>query len=149
MADGVQLNAGTGPQYVDSESNPFRSGWQMQRVKVVLGGIDQDGGDVTAANPLPTMDVAVALAQSGELPIAVTLMGDPNGEFAGVNLLDQLFQPNGATAFIQIVNPAISVSAFNVNTPAIVPGIQNSAYAAGNCMGGLQTVNFFRTASQP
>ena len=46
-------------------------------------------------------------------------------------------------------NGAVPISTFNLNTAPVVPTIQNAAYAAGNCMGGLQTVSFFRTTAQP
>ncbi len=41
----------------------------------------------------------------------------------------------------------LSVAGGDYQTPAIVPTIQNAAYASGNVIGGLQTVAFFRSAS--
>ena len=56
MADGVTLNAATvvGGQTVDTETNPANSR-QIQRVKVVLGATDTDGGNVSSSNALPVV----------------------------------------------------------------------------------------------
>ena len=53
MADGVVLNPGTGGATVDTETNAGRANAQMQRVKIVNGAIDTDGGDVTTGNGFP------------------------------------------------------------------------------------------------
>jgi hypothetical protein len=37
----------------------------------------------------------------------------------------------------------------NFSSGPVVPTIQNSGYSVGNCIGGVQTVSFFRTISQP
>ena len=53
MTDGVILNPGSGGPTVDTETNAGRANAQMQRMKLVLGDIDTDAGDVSLANPVP------------------------------------------------------------------------------------------------
>jgi len=53
MTDGVTLNFGSGGPVIDTETNSGRGNAQMQRVKIVLGAMDLDGGDVAAGNPMP------------------------------------------------------------------------------------------------
>ena len=55
MSDGVTLNPGSGGAVVDTETNAARGNAQMQRVKVVVGDIDVDGGDVALDNPMPAL----------------------------------------------------------------------------------------------
>ena len=71
MTDGVVLNAVTvgGGQTVDTETNPNNSR-QMQRVKVVLGATDTDGGDVSSSNAMP-----VSLASLPALPTGANTIG--------------------------------------------------------------------------
>ena len=55
MTDGVTLNPGSGGAVVDTEVSPTTSR-HMQRVKLVIGAADTDGGDVSATNPAPVAD---------------------------------------------------------------------------------------------
>lgn len=50
---GIQLNPGSGGKTVDTETSPS-SGFELQRIKLALGAVGFDDGDVSAANPLPT-----------------------------------------------------------------------------------------------
>lgn len=52
MTDGITLNPGTGGAVVDTEL-PSARGMQIQRVKLVLGAVDTDSGDVASGNPIP------------------------------------------------------------------------------------------------
>ena len=58
MTDGVILNPGAGGATVDTETNAGRSNAQMQRIKLVLGDIDTDAGDVALDNPMPVGQTA-------------------------------------------------------------------------------------------
>jgi len=58
MADGVTLNPGSGGAVIDTETNAGRGNAQMQRVKLVLGAVDTDGGNVSSTNPLPVAIVS-------------------------------------------------------------------------------------------
>lgn len=70
MADtGVTLNSGSGGATVDTELLATR-GFQVQRVKLVLGAIDTDGGDLatgqgTSANSLPVTIASDQVAAKG------------------------------------------------------------------------------------
>ena len=59
MADGVTLNSGTGGPTIDTEACGS-GGAHLQRVKMVLGARDTDGGDVSGTNPVPTASVGSA-----------------------------------------------------------------------------------------
>ncbi len=63
MADGVTLNSGAGGATIDTEA-VGAGGSHIQRIKIVTGARDTDGGDVSAANPLsvqPSVSSASAL----------------------------------------------------------------------------------------
>jgi len=45
---------------------------------------------VSQSTPLPTQDQAVAAAQTTDGSLSVFISGDPNGDFAGVNILEQV-----------------------------------------------------------
>lgn len=49
------------------------------------GFLDQ----VDSANPLPVTDLATVSAKTSESPQFVAITGDPSGDFAGINLLEQ------------------------------------------------------------
>ena len=58
----------------------------------------------------------------------------PSGNVPGVNA--------------NILNSSIQVGGYNAGV-AFTPTVQNAAYSSGNAMGGLQTVSFFRSTTQP
>ena len=60
MTDGIQLNSGSGGVFVDTEAMASRGLRHVQRIKLVLGDMDQDGGDVSKANPMPLTSDAAA-----------------------------------------------------------------------------------------
>jgi hypothetical protein len=45
---------------------------------------------VSQNTPLPTQDQAIALAQTTDGALSVSIAGDPSGDFAGVNILEQV-----------------------------------------------------------
>src|SRR5258708_4657496 len=49
MADGTTLNSQAGGDKIDTEDIGTRG--KLQRMKIVTGALDTDGGDVTTANP--------------------------------------------------------------------------------------------------
>lgn len=63
MADGTVLNSMAGGDKVDTEDMGSRG--KIQRMKLVLGNIDTDGGDVYSSNPLPTTAVATGNVAAG------------------------------------------------------------------------------------
>ena len=58
-----------------------------------------------------TTDTSLAAAQSNDSTVFVTDAGDPNGDFAGLNLLEQVLDPTtGQALSVQVVNPSPSDS---------------------------------------
>jgi hypothetical protein len=75
MTDGITL-PGTGLN-VDTEVSPTTSR-HMQRVKLVLGAADIDGGDVSSINPIPASLASLPALSAGSAVIgAVTQSGAP------------------------------------------------------------------------
>lgn len=67
MADaGVTTNPGVGGPVIDTETNAGRGGMQTQRVKLALGDIDTDAGDVAIDNPMPTAAIGSQNIATGQ-----------------------------------------------------------------------------------
>ena len=49
MADGIQINTGTGPVIATELIGTA----MLQRVKLAVGNVDTDSGDISATNPIP------------------------------------------------------------------------------------------------
>jgi len=82
------------------------------------GGVTQQAG---TSNPLPTLDQTLQGAQSTDAPINVSITGDPNGDFAGVNLLEQVMSDNTGLAFnTRTLNPP-KLDANNAAIPSDAP----------------------------
>jgi hypothetical protein len=82
------------------------------------GGTTQQAG---TTNPLPTLDQTLQGAQSTDAPISVSIAGDPNGDFAGVNLLEQVMNDNTGLAFnTRTLNPP-KLDANNAAIPSDAP----------------------------
>src|SRR5208283_4619586 len=94
MADtGVPLQpVGSPTQWADAETNAGRSNWQMQRVKIVLGAIDTDNGDLAAGNPMPVSWTGqrVAATQSGAWSVSLAAALP-----AGANVIGGVTQSGG------------------------------------------------------
>lgn len=80
MADGTQLNAPTtsGDKVWTEDTGDARG--KIQRVKIALGALGVDGGDVAPANPIPVREQPIGLT---EIAINVSASGD-NVLIAGV-----------------------------------------------------------------
>ena len=81
-----------------------------------VGGVPVSGGalpvSIVAETPgwgsggINTDDTNLAQAQSSDNPIFVAITGDPSGDFAGVNLLEQVINDNTGLAFnVRVLNP--------------------------------------------
>ena|ERR1700722_18669330 len=53
MVDGTQVVAGTGDTIWTEDTGDARG--KIQRTKIALGVLDNDGGDVASSNPLPVL----------------------------------------------------------------------------------------------
>ena len=89
MADGVTLNPGVGGALVDTETNASRANAQMQRMKMVLGAIDTDGGDVSPTNPMPTTQASVTFQFSTLNTTTAQLAAGTSFVGAGESILSQ------------------------------------------------------------
>ena len=56
---------------------------------VAASGGSGGGTTATALDPLPVTDSILQAAQTDDAPLFVAIAGDPSGDFAGVNLLEQ------------------------------------------------------------
>ena len=56
---------------------------------VAASGGSGGGTTATALDPLPVTDSILQAAQTDDAPLFVAISGDPSGDFAGVNLLEQ------------------------------------------------------------
>jgi hypothetical protein len=59
-SDGTILNSMQGGDTIDTESIGGRG--KLQRIKIVTGALDIDGGDVSSASPLPVSETSTAIA---------------------------------------------------------------------------------------
>jgi len=102
------------------------------------GGTTQQAG---TNNPLPTLDQTLQGAQSTDAPINVSITGDPNGDFAGVNLLEQVMSDNTGLAFnTRTLNPP----KLDVNNAAIPSDAPPSAilYIGANSPQTIDTTGY-------
>lgn len=102
MADNTIINPGTAG---DTIRDIDRGSAKTQVVALDAGGESAESL-VSATNPLPVSDPVVAAAQTSDAPLVVNLVGDPNGDFAGLNLLEQVIDPNtGIAVSVNSINP--------------------------------------------
>jgi len=113
MADsGVPLNVGSGGKVVDTETLSPR-GFDVQRVKIVTGNVDVDGGDTSPTNPLSVElydannnPFPVPPPLTNDAPGAMSIVGDPSGPYAGVNILEAVMDSGTGEALnVRIFNP--------------------------------------------
>ena len=117
MTDGVILNPGSGGPTVDTETNAGRANAQMQRMKLVLGDIDTDAGDVSLANPVPvgfsavnytysTVNTTTAQLQGEAWQLLLSRIGDTLMLFLLMHTSLFLPLPNGC--FLQVTGASIA-----------------------------------------
>ena len=123
MTDNVTLNPGAGGASVRTVTRP---GAQAQVVVLDVGG-EASESLVTTGNPhpvslygvggqslassatLPTTDSNVAQATSADAPLFAVITGDPSGDFAGVNLLEQVVSDgSGLAVNVRVLNPLLT-----------------------------------------
>ena len=111
------------------------------------GGVTQQAG---TNNPLPVQDQTLQAAQSTDAPINVSITGDPSGDFAGVNILEQVVTDSTGLAFNTRTLNAPKVDANNAAIPSDAP-LSTTLYLGVNVpqtidTTGYQTVVFQQTA---
>ena len=112
------------------------------------GGVTQQAG---TTNPLPVQDQTLQAAQSTDAPINVSITGDPSGDFAGVNILEQVVSDSTGLAFNTRTLNAPKVDANNAAIPSDAPP-STTLYLGVNVpqtidTTGYQTVVFQQTAA--
>ena len=99
MADNTILNPGVAGDLVRDID---RAGVKTQVMALDAGG-QQGESLVSLANPLPTEEMS---ALNADQPIFVAVTGDPSGDFAGVNLLEQVMNDGSGLSFnVRTINP--------------------------------------------
>ena len=67
--------------------------------QATVNGVPVTLSQVNANNPLAVQDVILAGALSKDAPFNVMISGDPGGDYAGLNLIETLMQPDSGEAF--------------------------------------------------
>lgn len=88
MSDNTQVNTGSGDVIRDIDRTAQGIPAKTQVVQLDAGGESAESL-VSGVNPLPVADPVLAGATSSDAPLATFLVGDPNGDFAGVKLLEE------------------------------------------------------------
>jgi hypothetical protein len=107
MSDNTQVTAGTGDfvRDIDRTGQPGGQSAKTQVVQLDVGGQYRESL-VNPFNPVPTQDMTLLATQGSEAPQFVTITGDPNGDFAGVNILEKLVDDSGDLKMaVRVVNP--------------------------------------------
>lgn len=97
MADGTTISLQTTGDKIDTED--FGTRGKAQRIKLVLGALDSDGGDITPTNPLPNKETYA-----------------PNAEDNVNNVIGTIQKPVVASQYSPIIS-----------TTAITPATKKSA----------------------
>lgn len=105
-----------------------------QVVQLDQGGARGAESLVSPTNPLQTQDVGIAAAQSSDSPLGVFVTGDPNGDFAGVNIIEQLVDDGSGLAMnVKIIQPPFKVDAngalvISDGIPIVMRGVGGSVF---------------------
>jgi hypothetical protein len=115
MVDNTQVNSGSGDVIRDIDRGTAKT----QVVQLDAGGASaeslvslnnplpvQIGNTAANAMGLPVDDTNLNAAQSSDGPLFATITGDPAGDFAGVNLLEEVIKDGtGLNLKVSVVNP--------------------------------------------
>ena len=88
----------------------------------------------TGGTQLPVADPVLANAQTNDAPVSVFISGDPSGDFAGVNLLEQVMTDGTGLAFnVKTINQATyKVDQSNALIPSDAPNFLETEVALGS-----------------
>jgi hypothetical protein len=103
MADNTIIPAGAGGDTIrDVDRTASGIPAKTQVVQLDVGG-EAVESLVTDVNPLPTQDLSNS---NQDAPLSVSITGDPNGDFVGVNILEQVMTDGTGLNFqVKVVNP--------------------------------------------
>jgi hypothetical protein len=99
MADNIPITPGSGATVATEDMTYWASGQiggHLQRMKIVTGDANIDGGDASTNFPLVVTDPA---PRNPDSPIFASITGSPFGDFAGVNILEQVVTDGTGLAF--------------------------------------------------
>jgi hypothetical protein len=105
--DNTQVNTGTGDvvRDIDRTGQPGSQAAKTQVMQLDIGGQYAESL-VNPFNPVPTSDINSSKAQSPDQPFFASIVGDPNGDFAGVPILEKLVDDSGELSMaVKVVNP--------------------------------------------
>ena len=106
MTDNTTLNVTSGGDTIRDIDRG--TGAKTQVIQLDAGGALREAL-VSDQAPLPTDDQAVRRAATGEAPLATTTVGDPTGDFAGLNLIELVIDSASGLAFsVRQVNPLLA-----------------------------------------
>ena len=105
MSDGTPLNPGLGGDTVRDIDRTGQPGALPQKTQVVQLDAGGEYGEylISQQQGLPVADPATQGAQTSDAPLFVVLTGDPNGDFAGVNWMEQLLDPNNGVSLTTFI----------------------------------------------
>ena len=112
----VQLQPDGAGKQIDTQTVTTPTGTTVHRQTVVIGdGVDVGDIATVGGGALNVNEASGVLpgATSTDKPLFVSLAGDPSGDFAGVNLLEQAMTDNSGLAFNTKVLNAPAVDANN------------------------------------
>jgi hypothetical protein len=104
-------------------------------------GVTQQVSPSSQGTALPTQDQALQAAQTSDNAISVNIVGDPNGDFAGVNLLEQVMRDDtGLAVNTRVLNqPKVDIN--NAAIPSDAPAPIN-LYLAANVPQIIDTAGY-------
>ena len=137
MADGVTLNPGAGGAEIDTEQ-PSTRGLQIQRIKMVLGDVDADAGDVAKDNAMPVSTpvgtASFAAAQSTVGVSAAILVAARTGAVGTGRAAVTIYNNGTATIYLGASGvtistgfPIVAGNGFTTNTTAAIYAISGTA----------------------
>lgn len=119
----------------DATSPPAAPSGVTQVTQLDFAGATGPESLVSASNPLPVSVAELAAAKSSDSPVGVFVTGDPNGDFAGISIIEQLVDDGSGLAFsVRVINPPNKVDAngaviiSDCPTPIVMRGVNGSVF---------------------
>lgn len=154
MADNTTLNPGTGGDIIATEEI---GGAKLQRIKLAIGALDADDGDVSAANPIPVTGTFFQATQPvsgtvnvGNFPATQPVSGTVNvGNFpASQAVTGTVTADQGGTWYVQSINSTLTVNSTNAsNFLATVSGTVAATQSGSWTVQQSNASNFLSTVS--
>ena len=124
--------AGSSSQY-NSITSPLNSQSMVETVRAVLSGQTSAGaytnvltdtsGNLLLSPQTVISEANLSNAQSSDAPLFTAITGDPNGDFAGINLLEAVMNSNNDLGFNVRVQNAPKADAQGAQIPSDAPAV--------------------------